>query len=58
METTLTTTNNDLQLVVSSASSVVEQNKTSLEKATAVADKLIDEINQIEIKDKIGRAHV
>ena len=51
METTLTTTNNDLQLVVSSASSVVEQNKTSLEKATAVADKLIDEINQIEIKD-------
>lgn len=51
METTLTTTNNDLQLVVSSASSVVEQNKTSLDKAREVADRLINAIEQTEIKD-------
>lgn len=51
METTLTTTNNDLQLVVSSASNVVEQNKTSLDKASAVADRLIEMIEQVEIKD-------
>lgn len=51
METTLTTTNNDLQLIVGSASGIVEQNKESLEKANAVADKLIGEIDQIEIKD-------
>lgn len=51
METALTTTNNDLLLIVNSASSIVEQNKESLEKANAVADKLIGEIDQIEIKD-------
>ena len=46
-----TNTNNDLQLVVSSASSIVEQNKTSLEKASTVADRIIEAINQVEIKD-------
>lgn len=54
METTLTTTNNDLQLVVSSASNVVEQNKTSLERASAVAERLIEMIEQVELKDTPG----